>query len=62
MTIYIDTDGLLKCAPFGMKASKDTILVYDGINPYTYDSWQHVSCIYDRDSTVTGQYLAFNTD
>jgi hypothetical protein len=52
MTIYIDTDGLLKCAPFGRDG--DSILVYDGVYPYDSDVWQHVSCIYDRDSSVTG--------
>jgi hypothetical protein len=52
MTIFIDSDGLLKCAPFGRDG--DYILVYDGVYPYDSDVWQHVSCIYDRDSSVTG--------
>lgn len=39
MSIYIDTDGLLKCAPFGISAPPSTILVYDGVNPYSISSW-----------------------
>ena len=34
MTIYIDNDGLLKCAPFGLGGAKESILVYEGV--YTY--------------------------
>lgn len=62
MTIYIDNDGLLKCAPFGLGGAKESILVYEGVYPYEINSWQHVSCVYDRDSTVTGQHLAYNPD
>lgn len=62
MTVFIDTDGLLKCAPFGVDSSRETILVYGNVRPTEIDAWQHVSCIYDRDSAITGQHLAFNTD
>lgn len=34
MSIYIDKDGLLKCAPFGLSAAPETILVYEGVYPY----------------------------
>jgi len=61
MSFYIE-DSQLKCAPFGIKGAPETILVYDGVYPNSLDSWQHVSCTYDRDIAVTGQHLAFNTD
>ncbi len=34
MTIYIDNDGLLKCAPFGLGQAPEKILVYEGVYPY----------------------------
>jgi len=54
MTIYVDADGLLKCAPFGINSDPSTILVYKGIKVYTIDKWQHVSCMYDQDRTISG--------
>lgn len=62
MAIFIDKDGLLKCAPFGTDSDPATILVYEGVIPNQINSWQHVSCIYDRDRAVSGEHLAFNSN
>jgi len=45
-TIFIDTDGNLKCAPFGIMSPKTTIMTYLGVKPANVDKWQHVSCSY----------------
>jgi len=60
MTIFIDKDGLLKCAPFGVNSSPNAILTYTGFRPYDKAIWHHVSCSYDRDKSVLGQVLAVN--
>jgi hypothetical protein len=54
MTVFIDKDGLLKCAPFGVGSSPNAILTYTGFRPYNKAVWHHVSCSYDRDKSVQG--------
>ena len=60
MTIYIDKSGNLKCAPFGLTASKSTRLTYSGVKPFNTDKWQHVSCSYQQKKLVSGQYVALD--
>ena len=60
MTIFIDEDGLLKCAPFGRKtADLETILTYGEIKPASTFNWQHVSCVYKQSKYIRGEYLSY---
>lgn len=61
MTIYVDNDGKLKCAPFGRGVSEG-ILEYEGVDLFNTDKWQHISCIFSNENYVKGQYLAVNLD
>ena len=61
MAIYVE-DGVLKCAPFGRCMDPTSELVFEGINPLTIDSWQHISCSFARRKYIKGQFLAVNMD
>jgi len=58
MTIYVDQEGKLICAPFG--TNKDVKMVYEGVDLLNTDSWQHVSCMYSDQKYVKGQYIDVN--
>ena len=59
MTIHVE-DGKLKCSPRGRGLGYD--LVYEGVNPFAVDKWQHISCIFHNQRYTKGQYLAVNID
>ena len=59
MTIYVDEVGRLICAPFGTNLAK---VVYEGVDLFNTDSWQHISCMFSDAGFVKGQYLAVNLD
>lgn len=39
MSIYVDTDGQLKCAPFGPNSQENLILTFTGVKPFETKKW-----------------------
>lgn len=40
MSIYVDSDGVLKCAPFGPSSSSENlILTFTGVKPFETNKW-----------------------
>ena len=37
-------------------------LVYEGVDVFNTDTWQHISCMFSDARFVKGQYLAVNLD
>jgi len=46
MSIYVDTDGQLKCAPFGPNSQENLILTFTGVKPFATNKWQHITCAF----------------
>ena len=61
MSIYIDTDNKLKCAPFG-RSQPDFIMIYEDADPTATTKWQYVQCQYKLERTVMGRYLEYRYD